>query len=67
MVKQPLGDAEMPETRVTPEEETAAHSSIVSWRIPWTEEPGRVQSIGLQRFGHDWCNSAHTNDWEGIL
>ena len=35
------------------EKEMAAHSSILAWRIPWTEEPGRVQSIGLQRVGHD--------------
>ena len=33
------------------EEGIAAHSSILAWRIPWTEEPGRVQSIGLQRIG----------------
>ena len=32
----------------------AAHSSILAWRIPWTEEPGRLQSMGLQRVGHDW-------------
>ena len=31
----------------------ATHSSILAWRIPWTEEPGGVQSIGLQRIGHD--------------
>ena len=30
----------------------AAHSSTLTWRIPWTEEPGRVQSIGSQRVGH---------------
>ena len=35
------------------EEEMATHSSILAWRIPWTEEPGRLQSIGLQRVGHD--------------
>ena len=35
------------------EEEMATHSSVVAWRIPWTEEPGRVQSMGLQRVGHD--------------
>ena len=29
------------------------HSSILAWRIPWTEEPGRLQSIGFQRVGHD--------------
>ena len=32
----------------------ATHSSILAWRIPWTEEPGTLQSIGLQRVGHDW-------------
>ena len=35
------------------EKEMATHSSILAWRIPWTEEPGRLQSIGLQRVGHD--------------
>ena len=35
------------------EEEMATHSSILAWRIPWTEGPGRLQSIGLQRVGHD--------------
>ena len=31
----------------------ATHSSILAWRIPWTEEPGRLQSTGSQRVGHD--------------
>ena len=31
----------------------ATHSSILAWRMPWTEEPGGLQSIELQRFGHD--------------
>ena len=31
----------------------ATHSSILAWEIPWTEEPGRLQSMGLQRVGHD--------------
>ena len=31
----------------------ATHSSILAWRIPWTEEPGGLQSIGSQRVGHD--------------
>ena len=34
-------------------EEMATHSSIFTWRIPWTEEPGGLQSIGLQRVEHD--------------
>ena len=35
------------------EKETATHPSILAWRIPWTEEPGGQQSMGLQRAGHD--------------
>ena len=31
----------------------ATHSSILAWRIPWTEKPGRLQSMGWQRVGHD--------------
>ena len=35
------------------EKETATHSSILAWKTPWTEEPGRLQSTGSQRVGHD--------------
>ena len=35
------------------EKEMATHSSILAWRIPWMEEPGRLQSTGSQRVGHD--------------
>ena len=35
------------------EKEMATHASILAWRIPWTEEPGRLQSMGSQRVGHD--------------
>ena len=35
------------------EKEVAAHSSILAWEVPWTEEPGRLHSIGSQRLGHD--------------
>ena len=35
------------------EKEMATHSSILAWRIPWTEEPGGLQPMGLQRVGHD--------------
>ena len=35
------------------EKEMATHPSIVAWRIPWTEEPGALQSLGLQRLGHN--------------
>jgi len=38
----------------------ATHSSILTWRIPWTEEPDRLQPIGLQRFAHNWStNTLH--------
>ena len=36
-----------------PEKEMAAHSSIAAWEIPWTEEPGGLQSMGSQTVGHD--------------
>ena len=35
------------------EEEMATHSSILAWEIPWTEEPGGLQSVGLQQVRHD--------------
>ena len=35
------------------EKEMATHSSILAWKIPWTEEPGRLQSMGSPRVGHD--------------
>ena len=35
------------------EKGVATHSSILAWRIPWMEEPGGLQSLGLQRVGHD--------------
>ena len=39
----------------------ATHSSILVWRIPWTEEPGRLQSMGSQRIRHNWSNLAHVH------
>ena len=35
------------------EKKMATHSSVLAWKIPWSEEPGRLQSMGLQRVGHD--------------
>ena len=35
------------------EEEMATHSSLLAWKISWTEEPGRLQTMGLPRVGHD--------------
>ena len=50
----------MQETRVRPlgwedplEKEIASHSSILAWKISWTEKPGRLQSVGSQKAGHD--------------
>ena len=39
------------------EKAMASHSSTLAWKIPWTEEPGRLQSIGSWRVGHDWVTS----------
>ena len=41
------------------EKEMATHSSILAGKIPWTEDPGRLQSMGSQRVGHDWATSLH--------
>ena len=43
----------IPELGRSPEEEMTTHSSIFARRIPWTEEPGRLQSMGSQRIGHE--------------
>ena len=42
------------------EKEMATHSSILAWRIPWTEEPDALQSMGSQRVGHDWATLLST-------
>ena len=48
------------------EKEVATHSSILAWRIPWMEEPGRLRSMGLQRVGHKremrMTGSNHSDD-----
>ena len=43
----------IPESGRSPGEGNGIHSSTLDWRIPWTEEPGRLQSPGAQRVGHD--------------
>ena len=57
------------------EEGMATHSCILAWRIPWTEEPGGLQSTGSQRVGHNWAHvhacshshtHAHTHTWSFI-
>ena len=40
------------------EKEMATHSSVLAWRIPWTEKPGRLQSMGSHRVGHNWSDLA---------
>ena len=46
------------------EEEMATHSSILAWEIPWTEEPGGLQSMGSQRVGHNLVTK-HNNKLDG--
>ena len=54
------------------EKEMATHSSTLAWTIPRTEEPGRLQSMGSQRVGHDWATSLSLSridikiKWEGL-
>ena len=43
------------------EKEMATHSSILAWEIPWTEEPGSLQSVGSQRVGHDLATKQQNN------
>ena len=49
------------------EKEMAPHSSTLAWKIPWTEEPGRLQSIGLHRVGHDWATALSRVASGGLL
>ena len=44
-----------PGSGISPEKETATHSSILAWKIQWMEEPGRLQSMGSQRVRQDWA------------
>ena len=48
------------------EKEMAAYSSILAWKIPWREEPGRLESMGLQRVGHDCGTSLSLLECEMI-
>ena len=66
VVKNPLANAgDVRDTGSIPglgrslEEGMATHSSILAWRISWTEEPGGLQSTGSQRVGQDWSSLAH--------
>ena len=42
---------------ISAEKEMATHANIIAWRIPWTEEPGSLQFMGLQRVRHDYVTS----------
>ena len=44
------------------EKEMATHSSTLAWKIPWTEEPCKLQSMGSQRVGHDWAGHLTSNE-----
>ena len=52
--------------REDPLKEMATHSSTLAWKIPWTEEPGRLQSTGSQRVGHDWATLLLKKSIKGI-
>ena len=47
----------MPKSGTAEEKAVAPHSSTLAWKIPWTEEPGGLQSMGSLRVGHDWATS----------
>ena len=49
------------------EKEMATHSSILAWKIPWMEEPGRLQSTGLQRAGHDWVTELNWHECNCVV
>ena len=54
------------------EKEMATHSSILAWKVSWTEEPGGLQSMGLQRVRHDWATNTYllihvAASWSNIL
>ena len=49
------------------EKEMATHSSIPAWEIPWTKEPGGLQSMGSQRVRHDWVTLLHFTSLQKVL
>ena len=56
-----LRDVGLMVRKIPLEKGMSTHSSILAWRIPWTEKPGGLQSTGSQRAGHDWSNLARQN------
>ena len=65
MILEPKERKSVPTSTLSPSichEEMATHSSVLSWRIPWTEEPGGLQFMGSKRVKHDWAtNTTHSN------
>ena len=49
------------------EKEMATHSSILAWEIPWTEETGGLQSMGLQKSWHNLVTKQQNNQWSGKI
>jgi len=45
----------------------ATHFSVIAKKIPWTEEPGRLQSRGSQRVGYNWVSNTHTHSLKGLM
>ena len=68
VVVQSPSHAQLFTTPWTLEKEMATHSSPPAWRIPWTEEPGGLQSMGLQRVKHTWVTNTHRKyTWDGSI
>ena len=63
----PTGSRVHPQSSGVPVRRTGTLSSNLAWRIPWTEEPGRLQSIGSQRVGHDWVTERTAHSWGKCL
>ena len=49
------------------EKKMAIHSSTIAWKIPWTEEPGRLQSMGSQRVAHGLATNIHTHTHTDVI
>ena len=48
------------------EKEMATYSRSLAWKIPWAEEPSGIQSLGLQRAGHDWATEHSNDSWVSV-
>ena len=59
LIKKLIWSPYYPLVILTMQKAIATHSSTLAWKIPWTEEPGGLQSMGSRRVGHDWTTSLH--------